>query len=203
VTVAASCTKDSSSAAPSSVTPTTAAPNTTPSSTATPNSATGSAPPPTSSPTSRPTTPPGPPTVCTTSELSVIPGAFKSGTTTDSGTFVFTNIADGPCVMNGYPGLTMSDESNTSLETHVVHGSNTVVPAVPVTRFLLKRNESASFYYGYSSVPNSKTQKCPSSASVAIAPPPGGGKSVSIKFGIAPCGGNITVSAVKSGAILS
>ena len=208
--LASACTKSSSDASgttpPPTVSGSNGGPSPGPSSTASGTSTASATSGPSGSSTSTPTatgTPasPIPPPTCTASFVTVIPGVFHNGPQTDSGTFVYTNNASGPCWMEGYPTMQMLDGGGSEMKTKVVHGSNASVPAVPVRRFLLRPAQSASFFYGYVAVPTG-TQKCPSSSKVEVGVP-GTETTVTVTFGMAPCGGTITVSAVKAGAILS
>jgi Protein of unknown function (DUF4232) len=102
--------------------------------------------------------------------------------------------------MQGLPGMQMLDDTGVDLPTDVQHGASPQVPSIPVHKVVLDPAGGASFIFGYSTVP-SGSQACPTSAKVRIVPP-GQSGSITVTFGMNPCGGTVTVSPVRSATTL-
>jgi hypothetical protein len=112
--------------------------------------------------------------------------------------FVLTNTGAHPCTLNGYPAVQLVAESG-NLSTTQTNG-NGWVTSVSVTPELvtIAAGGAASFVLQYSDVPGG-TAACPPATWLDIQLP-GGGGTVTASVNIAPCGGDLYISPVRTGS---
>ena len=125
-------------------------------------------------------------------------GEGAAGTIT--GTIILTNVGSGPCVVNGYPTLTLTSGSGAPLTVTIVDGLTVNVSsqanAAP-SNVIIVAASTAQFAYQYSDVPSGAETSCPSSEAASVTLPNGGGSSPSFPLTMSPCdNGTVHVSPV-------
>jgi len=128
---------------------------------------------------------------CRRNQLGVRSNGTEGTAGTIHGAWVFTNLSDATCMLNGYPSLQLFGKAgrpiHTSVQDDLSPGPSDVT---------LAPDASATFLSNYSDV--STGSPCPMSFVVQITAP-GAAASQFIPANLAPCGGLVHVSAVRAG----
>jgi hypothetical protein len=143
-------------------------------------------------PTTPPTNPtPSPPAACRTAQLQLRAGQEEHAMGHVYSTYGFRNRSTVACTMTGHPGVQLLD----------AHG--VVVPIVlsldaePAATVLLRPGGWAFFIIGEGVLPEyNDPQPCPV-ASTLVVTPPNQQQALTIQPGLAPCGGRLSITAVR------
>lgn len=110
-------------------------------------------------------------TACATTQLKVVLG-IANGAMGHVGQEVhLQNTSSSPCTLSGYPSLQLVDGAGKPLATHVIDGSDYIVPRIRVRTVTLAPHGAAAFLIGYADGTGYGSAQCPKSSSVKIYPP--------------------------------
>ncbi|MEO8477353.1 MAG: DUF4232 domain-containing protein [Actinomycetota bacterium] len=133
----------------------------------------------------------GAPATCRRNQLGVRPNGSEGTAGTIHGAWVFTNLSDASCLLNGYASLQLYGKAGRPIHTSV---QDDLSPSP--SDVTLAPGASATFLSNYSDVSSGKP--CPTSF-VAEITAPGTVASQFIPASLAPCDGVVHVSAVRAG----
>jgi hypothetical protein len=129
---------------------------------------------------------------CVRDQLGVRSNGTNGAAGTIHGAWVFTNLSDTSCSLDGYPDMQLYGRAGRPIPTTVKRD----LPPGP-TQVILAPDASATFLSSYSDVPSGLGQ-CPTSAVVQITAPDAAA-SLFIPAQLQACGGVVNVSAVETG----
>ena len=132
------------------------------------------------------------PADCLRDQLGVRSNGTNGAAGTIHGAWVFTNLSQTSCSLDGYPVMQLYGRAGRPIPTT----TQDTLPPAPTT-VTLAPGGSATFFSSYSDVP-SGTGQCPTSA-VAQITPPNAAASLFIPAQLQACGGIVNVSAVRAG----
>jgi len=141
-----------------------------------------------------PTPPPSPPGACRTAQLHLQTGQIEGAMGQRFITYGLRNRSAVACTLFGFPGVHLLDAHGGVLPTVVGHGYFDTGPA---TRVLLRPGGWAFFTLQEGVNPyDTDPQPCPT-VTLAITPP-NQHQALTVPEAIAPCGGRVSVSPIRS-----
>ena len=156
---------------------------------------------PVASPTPVPT-PPAAAKACQTEQLLMALCQGDAATGHRRLNFLLVNTSKDPCVLRGYPQLVLLGDGGQPLPTTVKTGNTSYMFTTGTpSDVVLRPNEVASFAVGYAVIPTEpQTQTDCRQANRLQVTPPGNPTALTTQVPMNPCGGEVSVSPIVSGA---
>jgi hypothetical protein len=151
--------------------------------------ATNPTPPPTTPPSTTP--PPTRPTACRTAQLHLRAVMEDNGMGHHWITYAFRNRSAVACTLSGVPAVQLLDAHGGVLPIVRHDGPGSTGPVV-----LLRPGGSAFFSIGQLIAPDYDGQPCPAATTLAVTPPHQR-DALTTTTGLAPCGGRLSLSAIR------